>query len=132
MLADSGVSVLVSLSQFGREDYAAMLFGLAPEVAAGKPSSHFPALRTVLLLDGGGVFGDDAQARDAAEPLTTAAPGDDASATDDAMVLYTSGSTSRPKAIALKHYLIVENSFNIGERQGLGPGNEVPLSPSLF
>ena len=44
-------------------------------------------------------------------------------ASDDAMILYTSGSTSKPKAIAARRITsIVENSFNIGERQGLRSG----------
>ena len=117
LLGDSGVCVLVSLPSFGREAYAAILRDLAP---------GFPALRAVLMLD------DYIGERDAASEEPTPAPGDGASAADDAIVLYTSGSTSRPKTIALAHYLIVENSFNIGERQGLGPNDRVLLSPPLF
>lgn len=120
LLRDSGVSLLIAVPAFGREDYAAMLSDLAPKDL------------TVLMLDGAGGFPDYAAARDAAEPFSTMAPGDGASASDDAMVLYTSGSTSRPKAIALAHYLIVENSFNIGERQGLTQADRVLLSPPLF
>jgi len=130
LLADSGVSVLVSLPRFGREDYAAILRDL---VASG----DLPALRTVMTLDGGpgmddAGFPDWTTAREAAAPHPGLAPGDGASAADDAIILYTSGSTSRPKAIALAHYLIIENGFNIGERQGLGPDDKVLLSPPLF
>jgi len=125
LLADSGVCLLVALPGFAREDYAAMLRDLAP-------SAGLPALRAVMLLDGGAGFPDYAAARDTAAPLATLAPGEGASANDDAIILYTSGSTSRPKAIALAHYLVVENGFNIGERQGLGPSDKVLLSPPLF
>jgi fatty-acyl-CoA synthase len=38
-----------------------------------------------------------------------------------ALILYTSGSTSYPKAVPLLHHQIIENGFNIGERQGLTP-----------
>ena len=124
LLADSAVRVLVAVPAFGRENYAAILRDLAAEA---------PALTTVLLLDGAaGGFADYAAARDAAAPLPTPAPGDGASAADDAFILYTSGSTSRPKAIALAHYLVIENSFNIGERQGLGPADKILLAPPLF
>ncbi|TPM93639.1 class I adenylate-forming enzyme family protein [Mesorhizobium sp. B2-1-3A] len=51
---------------------------------------------------------------------------------DDAVVLYTSGSTSRPKGVRLKHFGIIENGFNIGERQGLRPGDRVFLPTPLF
>ena len=125
LLADSGVSVLVSVPGFAREDYAAILHDVARSGAA-------PALRTILMLDGAAGFPDYATARDAAPPLADLAPGDGASASDDAIILYTSGSTSRPKAIALAHYLVIENGFNIGERQGLGPADKVLLSPPLF
>src|SRR5437764_7671395 len=51
---------------------------------------------------------------------------------DDALILYTSGSSARPKAVRLQHYGIIENGFNIGERMGLGPGDRVLLAPPLF
>ena len=124
LLADSAVSVLVALPRFGREDYAVMLH----EIVA---SGSVPTLTAVLMIGGEG-FADYATARDAARPLPTPAPGDGASAIDDAIILYTSGSTSKPKAIALAHYLVIENGFNIGERQGLGPTDKVLLSPPLF
>ncbi len=130
LLEDSGVCLLVSLPGFAREDYAAILAGLLPNGAGTSP--HLPAMRAVLLLGGSGRFADYAAARDAAAPVATPAPGHGASASDDAIILYTSGSTSRPKAIPLAHYLVIENGFNIGERQGLGPTDRVLLSPPLF
>ena len=124
LLADSGVVAMVALPGFARLDYAAMLQEMMQANAA-------PALRSVMLLGPGG-FPDYAAARDAAAPLASLPPGAGASASDDAIILYTSGSTSQPKAIALAHYMIVENGFNIGERQGLGPVDRVLLSPPLF
>ena len=121
LLADSEVRALVALARFAREDYAAMLRELAP-------AREVP----VLLVDGDASFPDYVAARDAASPLPTPAPGEGASASDDAIILYSSGSTSRPKAIALAHYQVIENGFNIGERQGLGPADKVLLSPPLF
>ena len=120
LLGDSDVRVLVALPAFAREDYAANLRAIQPAAS-------------VLMVDGAAHgFPDYVVARDAAEPVGSLAPGDGAGAGDDAMILYTSGSTSKPKAIPLTHYLIVENSFNIGERQGLGPDDRVLLSPPLF
>ena len=116
LLADSGVRAIVALPRFGQEDYAGILRDLTAA----------PGRATMLLLE------EYAAARDAARPLPLPAPGDGASAGDDAIILYTSGSTSRPKAIALAHYLVIENGFNIGERQGLGPADRVLLSPPLF
>jgi fatty-acyl-CoA synthase len=47
-------------------------------------------------------------------------------------VIYTSGSSARPKSVPLAHLGIVENGFNIGERQGYGPDDRVLLPPPLF
>jgi len=122
LAADSDITLLISLPSFGREDYAVML----------RDMPRPPRLRAILTLDATPGFTDYATLRDQAEPHAALAPGEGASAADDAVILYTSGSTSRPKAIALAHYLVIENGFNIGERQGLTPSDRVLLSPPLF
>ena len=60
------------------------------------------------------------------------APGIGPGAADDAIIIYTSGSSSRPKSVPLSHGGIIENGFNIGERQGYGPDDRVLLAPPLF
>jgi fatty-acyl-CoA synthase len=69
-------------------------------------------------------------AQDSIPPVLV--PGDAASAQDDAYILYTSGSSARPKAVRLINYGIIENGFNIGERQGLARGDRVFVPPPLF
>ena len=54
------------------------------------------------------------------------------SPSDVCFILYTSGSTALPKGVTLAHGGIIENGFNIGERQGLTPDDRVLLSPPLF
>src|SRR5260221_410438 len=51
---------------------------------------------------------------------------------DDCFILYTSGSSARPKAVRLQHYAVIENGFNIGERMRLSPDDRVLLAPPLF
>ncbi len=72
----------------------------------------------------------DAFAADAPAPRLP--PGDGPSAAADAIVIYTSGSSSRPKSVPLSHLGIIENGFNIGERQGYQPTDRVLLAPPLF
>ena len=51
---------------------------------------------------------------------------------DVAYLLYTSGTTALPKGVQLQHYALIENMWNIGERQHLRPGDRLWLAVSLF
>ncbi|MBL8584667.1 MAG: acyl--CoA ligase [Rhizobiaceae bacterium] len=127
LIVDSGIGTLFVRPRFLDRDFAADLVELS---AAGRTAR----LRTVVVLGpaaSAGFVTMDSFLRDA-PPVAALAPGDGPSAADDAVVLYTSGSTSRPKGVRLRHYAIVENGFNIGERQGLRPGDRVFLPTPLF
>jgi fatty-acyl-CoA synthase len=136
LFADSGMKVLITLDSFTEQDFAADLRALVPEAeAAGEwRSARYPALRRIVLLGKGGPGGAVSYADFAATPplAQQPAPGDGPSAADDAIVIYTSGSSSQPKSVPLTHYGMIENGFNIGERQGYGPEDHVLLAPPLF
>ncbi len=123
LVQDAGLSLLAAQARFGERDFEADLQSLQ-----GKPG--MPAPGRVWLLD-------SAERRyeallEAAQPVTDLPPGEAASAGSDALVLYTSGSTSAPKAVPLRHYAVLENAFNIGERQGLTAADRVLLASPLF
>src|SRR5712692_9283389 len=125
LLADSAVNGLIAVDSFAGQDFSASLAELAP---------NCPRLRLIVMLGGvpmPGWVGYHAF-RASAAPLGPLAPGDGASAAADALILYTSGSSARPKAVRLRHYAIVENGFAIGERMGLSPDDRVLLAPPLF
>jgi fatty-acyl-CoA synthase len=136
LLADSEVAALIAVDAFGGQDFAAALTALVPEASTATPgrwrSGDFPRLRLIVMLGGelplGWIAYEDFRST-AAEPLP---PGDAACATDDAFILYTSGSSARPKAVRLQHFAVIENGFAIGERMGLGPDDRVLLAPPLF
>ncbi len=124
LLADSSVRILFFVPRFGDSDFAAQITEMVHE------GQIDPALALVVVSDQpvDGFRGFDNFLRVSGDGAASAGPEPD----DDALVLYTSGSTSRPKGVRLVHKGIVENGFNIGERQGLVPGDRVFLSAPLF
>lgn len=51
---------------------------------------------------------------------------------DVACLLYTSGSTALPKGVPLLHQGLIDNMWEIGERQHLIPADRLWLAVSLF
>jgi fatty-acyl-CoA synthase len=107
LIADSGICLLIAVDRFADNDYAAY----APALA----------VRETVLLS-------------AFETLTVGPPAPrlDIDGSDVAILISTSGSSSRPKSVPLTHRGIIENGFNIGERQGYTPDDRVLLAPPLF
>jgi len=113
LLADAKVSTLFTLERYGDKDFAAGAQALAASGAA-------PNLKRIRLLDGPFAEHPAPVTQDAAKPEGTL------------VVLYTSGSSSRPKCVPLQHFAAIENGFNIGERQGLTADDRVLVSIPLF
>jgi fatty-acyl-CoA synthase len=135
LMQDSAVRILITLDRFGESDFVAALRGLVPEAATADRcrSSRYPALRDVVLLGDSAAPGFTRyDALKSMSPMARPAPGAGPTAADDAIIIYTSGSSSRPKAVPLSHGGIIENGFNIGERQGYQPTDRVLLAPPLF
>ena len=133
MLAHSGAEVLVAVGSFRSRDYRQTLVELIPGLdAPGWSAPEFERLREVVVI---GERGELAGAHEFEELLRRGvAVGEPAwtSAADDAFVLYTSGSSARPKAVPLRHYGLIENGFAIGERMGLTASDRVFVSVPLF
>ena len=116
LIEDSGIGLIVSLDEFSGQSFSGDLRTMGP-------------LDVVIL-------GEDRDPHWI--PWTTmldsppAAPGAPARWEDDAIIIYTSGSSSRPKSVPLSHGGIIENGFAIGERQGYSPDDRVLLPPPLF
>src|SRR6059036_92389 len=125
-------TTLITIARFAGQDYLGMLAGLG-----GPGSPRLPNLARVVVVDGerhgpltafdslrdlGAAVGDaelDAAQR-AVKP------------DDVAYILYTSGTTSTPKGVQLAHGGLIENMWNIGERQHLTPSDRMWMGISLF
>ena len=134
LLADSQIRMLFALHAFGDRDFAGDLTALLPEMDGDRVrSERFSRLETIVAIGETptGWIGYERLIQEGSA-FERPPPGEGPSAFDDAYVLYTSGSSAKPKAVRLKHYGVIENGFNIGERQGLRAGDLVLLSPPLF
>jgi fatty-acyl-CoA synthase len=136
LLRDSRARILFTSARFGDSDYVADLAALIPE-ASGRAwtSARFPHLETLVVMGSDPPKGwTSYDLFRSVEPLDEGAlpPGERSVPGDDAFILYTSGSSSTPKAVRLSHHGVIENGFNIGERQGLKPDDRVLLAPPLF
>ena len=126
LLQDSAVKILFTL-----DTYKGQSFG--QDIAALQCEGHLTALKRVVLVGSGEKAGWDRYEDFLDEaPLGPLPPGEGASASDSLVILYTSGSSNRPKAVPLDHAGAIENGFNIGERMGLRSTDRVLLSPPLF
>ena len=134
-------AALVTLEAFRGRSYLAPLYALCPELARSAPgmlrSDRFPALRIVVAVDErrhdgvyrlGDLLARATEVRQAALTAAQAAvtPG------DPCYLLYTSGSTATPKGVILAHGGVIENGFNIGERQHFTDADRLWLAVPLF
>lgn len=126
LLQDAGLALLVAAARFGERDFEADLLALG-----GAPG--MPDTRRIWVLGGSGrEYPQYAECVHDAVALPALPPGEGPCAGDDALVLYTSGSTSAPKAVPLRQFAMIENGFNIGERMGLNADDRVLLTSPLF
>src|SRR5712692_7301672 len=141
MLEHSEAVALITVSAFRGRAYLDALHDLCPELAGSAPgalrSERLPRLRTVVSMDGRRVDGvfppEDFLARGAGVGAAALRVRQrSVSPRDVCYILYTSGSTAMPKGVTLAHGGVIENGFNIGERQHLTPADRLWLAVPLF
>jgi fatty-acyl-CoA synthase len=131
VLAHSDSKILITVPRFLNHDYVAALRELEPH------AERLPALERVICV---GEETPRAWMRyaelSALAGKTPEAAIDDAqhavAPRDVAYLLYTSGSTARPKGVLLQHYALIENMWRIGERQHATERDRLWLAVSLF
>ena len=131
VLSHSDTAFLITVDRFLKHDYLETLDALGREgdalagvreiVRLGGPPDH-PARRFETLWELAETVDDAVIAR-----AQAAVRGEDV-----AYLLYTSGTTALPKGVQLQHFALIENMWNIGERQHLRAGDRLWLAVSLF
>lgn len=105
LLRDAKPDVLFASARAGDRDFAADLGQLQAADAKVLP-------RRVVLIDPQPGAPFESYGGFAKGPLLDPlAPGDGTSAMDPLVILYTSGSSNRPKAVPLDHYAVIENGY---------------------
>ena len=133
--------VIVTIEAFRERGYLGAIHDLCPELAHAEPgalrSERLPELRAVVAIDErrhDGVYrwtdlldrATDADATAVSVAQAGVAP------SDPCFILYTSGSTATPKGVVLAHGGVIENGFDIGQRQHLTAADRVWLAVPLF
>jgi fatty-acyl-CoA synthase len=131
VLGHAGTAMLVTADQFLKSDFLALMDTLRPW------SERLPMLRKVVVVGEGGRADtipfagiEDAGAAVSEAELDRLSIG--VRPGDHAILLYTSGSTSKPKGVLLAHRGLIENTWNIGARLHLDENDRVWLAVSLF
>ena len=139
-LDHSQAVALVTLDRFLGADYQAMLGEIIPEVTRRPPgwigAARLPALRELIVLgqpvlDAARPFDEVLARGHRLDPAGVRAASAGVQPTDLLYVLYTSGSTARPKGVTLAHAACLENGFHIGERQHLTRADRLWLAVPL-
>lgn len=139
-LRQADVSTLVTLDSFLGNDYLEMLAEIDPAIAEGDDirvnSTALPVLQNVVVVGDAPEWaipwdGVVARASDVAEERLAAAA-ESVEPSDEAYVLFSSGTTGRPKPIVLEHDGLVTNPRSIGSRLGVEEGDRFWLGLPLF
>ena len=131
VLAHSDTRMLITVDRFLKADYCALLATLEPH------RERLPRLTHIIGLceaapPGWLRYADlDALAHTVADATLDAAQRE-VRPDDMAYLLYTSGSTALPKGVMIHHRSLIENMWDIGERQHVTEQDRLWLAVSLF
>lgn len=129
-LKQSRVSTLITCDRFLKIDFIAMLRDICPGVDAKLPHDALPDLKQVLVVGQdipGAARSWNSLCNSNPQPV---APCDEP---DDVLLIqYTSGTTSFPKGVLLRHRNMLPNAFYSGLRMGLRAGDRFHSARPFF
>jgi fatty-acyl-CoA synthase len=131
VLGHADTRFLITADRFLKYDYRALLATLQPH------RERLPLLERIVglgddLPEGWLRYGELASLGESVPEAAIDAAQRAVAPEDVAYLLYTSGSTSLPKGVQLQHYALIENMWQIGERQRVTEHDRLWLAVSLF
>lgn len=142
MLRHSDVQFFLSARRFLGHDYAEKLLAAFPDIAGGKPGAlraqDAPFLRSVWFDDAAGLPWAaplDALLAGAAQFAAELLPAAEAQVapSDDAVIVYTSGSTALPKAVIHSQWTIARHPPELARLFLIEPGDRMlPMLPAFW
>lgn len=132
-LQHSNADAVVAIDSFAGNDYVEMLDDLLRyrDGASGVVDApEYPDIDTIVFMSDDSIEG--ALNLDSLDGDTNKLPDNPNDPRDTAFLLYTSGSTSKPKGVPLLHDDVLTNGYHIGERMHLERGDRAWLASPLF
>ncbi len=135
-LSQTDVSALVTMDSFAGNDYLDQLTTVAPGVAEDGESSELPHLQRVVTIDGHREWttpwDDVLDVGESVSPERLDAAKAGVAPEDDAYILFSSGTTGRPKPIVLRQDGVTTNPRGVGARIGVDADDTFLLPLPLF
>lgn len=140
MLEESGCEVLIVLSAVRETDVTSLIEELVPDawnaVEPGWSSADFPQLREIIVIgERSGLAGIRYFADIAIEAQNSTYFDENQSEPcrdDPIFVMYTSGSTARPKAVPIHRHVAIQHGHAVAERMGVVNGDIIWVPVPLF
>lgn len=114
----SEARLLITVGRLLKVDFIAVLRQICPGVDTALPASELPHLRAIVIVDG-----EVPAACEGFERFLAAGEGlslpPEPEAQDTALIQFTSGSTSFPKAVLLSHRNMATDAYYVGRRMGI-------------
>jgi acyl-CoA synthetase (AMP-forming)/AMP-acid ligase II len=145
ILRNSDIQILIAARRFLRHDYANTLLEALPELEGAQAEklqlTNAPYLRSIWLDDSSGIAWAKSIAELVARADSPQAPSAELLAkieaevapSDDAVIIYTSGSTSKPKAVVHTQRTLVSHPREVAKYFLLQPDDRMmPLLPAFW